>query len=96
MPHDLLDTPASAHEAQARASRRSFLKNSALSALAVSAVATCKGNASAAAAATTQKGAGSTADASGGSMAAHPAPVTATAVADEMDRMREAGIGSFT
>ena len=63
-------------------------------ALAASALAACKGNASAAAA-TPQKGAGSTTDASGGSMAAHPTPVAAAAAAEEMDRMHEAGIKAF-
>jgi FtsP/CotA-like multicopper oxidase with cupredoxin domain len=76
------------------ASRRRFLKNSALSAMAVGALAACKGNAANAA---TQRQVGATADASGGSMAAHPAPVpvSAAAAAEEMDRMHEAGIKAF-
>ena len=93
MPNALYDTPAPALDDNTRASRRSFLKNSAMSALAASALAACKGNTAAANPA--QKGGGSTADASGGSMAAHPAPVTAAAVAEEMDRMHEAGIKAF-
>jgi manganese oxidase len=74
------------------ASRRSFLKNTALSAIAVGTLAACKGTAAASA---TQKQGGATADASGGSMAAHPAPVTAATAAEEMDRMHEAGIKAF-
>ena len=94
MSNEVLEAPAHAHDA-ARASRRSFLKNTALSALAASALAACKGN-TAAASSITQKGSGSTTDASGGSMAAHPAPVaTAAAAAEEMDRMHEAGIKAF-
>ena len=77
------------------ATRRSFLKNSALSALAVGALAACKGNTAAAASTVKQNGTGATADASGGSMAAHPAPVSAASAAEEMDRMHEAGIKAF-
>ena len=83
--------PAAATET---ASRRNFLKNTALSAMAVGAFAACKG---AAASTAQQNGSGATADASGGSMAAHPAPVpvSAAAKAEEMDRMHEAGIKAF-
>ena len=77
------------------ATRRSFLKNSALSALAVGALAACKGSTAAAASTVKQNGTGATADASGGSMAAHPAPVSAASAAEEMDRMHEAGIKAF-
>jgi FtsP/CotA-like multicopper oxidase with cupredoxin domain len=94
MSNEVLETTAPAHDDAARASRRSFLKNTALSALAASALAACKGN-TAAASTTAQTGSGSTTDASGGSTAAHPAPVTAAAAAEEMDRMHEAGIKAF-
>ena len=94
MSNEVLETPDAAHDDAARAGRRAFLKNTALSALAASALTACKGN-TAAASPTAQKGNGSTTDASGGSMAAHPAPVTAAAAAEEMDRMHEAGIKAF-
>jgi len=89
--------PTTAFQADATtegASRRSFLKNTALSAMAVGAMAACKGTA--AASSVVQKQGGATADASGGSMAAHPTPpVSAAAKAEEMDRMHEAGIKAF-
>ena len=53
--------------------RSDFCMKPALSAMAVGALAACKGNAANAA---TQRQVGATADASGGSMAAHPAPGT--------------------
>src|SRR5688572_2781552 len=98
MPNDGHDLMEQATGADVRASRRSFLKNTALSALAAGALTACKGSAAAAAGTvTTQKGPAASADsdASGGSMAAHPKAVSVAAAAEEMDRMHEAGIKAF-
>jgi len=91
--HDTEEFALGAHDP---ATRRSFLRTSALSAFGAAVLAACRGGE----AATTngkgrQTGKGATADASGGSMAAHPAPVSAEATAEAMDRMHEAGIKAF-
>ena len=91
--HDTEEFALGAHDP---ATRRSFLRTSALSAFGAAVLAACRGGE----AATTngkgrQTGKGATADASGGSMAAHPAPVSAEATAEATDRMHEAGIKAF-
>src|SRR5688500_13731788 len=97
MPNDGHDVTGRAIDADVRASRRSFLKNTALMALAAGALTACKGSAAAASPAATQKRASGAADgdASTGSSAARPAAVSAAAVAEEMDRMHEAGVKAF-
>jgi manganese oxidase len=72
--------------------RRGFLRSSAVTAIAAGAMAACN---SAPAAQTSTKSAASDSDYAGGAMAPHPAAVTATAKAEEMDRMHEAGIKAF-
>ena len=78
--------------AQVQASRRAFLRKSALVAVtapvAVGALGACVAGAEQAPAQSGQ-------DHSGGSMSAHPAPVSAATKAEEMDRMHEAGIKAF-
>jgi len=73
-----------------KGSRRDFLRNTALTALAGSAVSACSIGESGA-----QSVNASDADHSGGSMAPNPAPVSAAAAAEAMDKMHEAGIKSF-
>ncbi len=73
-----------------KGSRRDFLRNSAATALAGSALAACSIDESAA-----QPPKSAAADHSGGTTAPHPAPVSASAVAEEMDRMHEAGVKAF-
>jgi FtsP/CotA-like multicopper oxidase with cupredoxin domain len=84
--------------------RRSFLRNSALGAVAVGAVGAIACSAAPSASATTGATTGATAgaagaaadsDHAGGTMAANPAVPTATSQAEEMDRMHEAGIKAF-
>ena len=71
------------------ASRRSFLKSAAATAVAGGVLAACDTSAA-------QKSLASRKDASGGSMAPHPVPpVSAAAASDAMDRMHEAGIKAF-
>jgi FtsP/CotA-like multicopper oxidase with cupredoxin domain len=72
-------------------SRRSFLRAGAFT-IAAGSVAACN---SAPAAQSNAKSAASDSDHTGGAMAAHPAAITATAKAEEMDRMHEAGIKAF-
>ncbi|HEU0013016.1 MAG TPA: copper oxidase [Longimicrobium sp.] len=99
------DTTETKTEAAARASRRDFLRFSALAAavpLVGTAVAACKSEPGAGTAAKTGAGAGAAAavpadsDHSGGSMGAHPrTPAQVRAAADEMDRHHEAGVKAF-
>jgi len=70
------------------ASRRSFLKTAAATAIAGGALGACSE-------ASPQKGVQRAEDASGGTMAPNPAPVSTSAAADEMDRMHEAGVKAF-
>jgi FtsP/CotA-like multicopper oxidase with cupredoxin domain len=70
-----------------KGSRRDFLRNTAVTALAGSALAACSIDESAA-----QTVKASAMDHSGGTMTPNPAPVSAAAAAEEMDRMHEAGI----
>jgi manganese oxidase len=75
--------------------RRAFLKTSALTAIAGGLLVACeKGAPNGAAAAAAAKPTADS-DQSGGAMAAHPSVPTATAAAEEMDRMHEAGIKAF-
>ena len=73
-----------------KGSRRDFLRSTAVSALAGTALSACS---------TDESGAQSVSrdheDRSGGSMAPNPAPVSPTAAADAMDKMHEAGIKAF-
>jgi len=71
-------------------SRRDFLRKTGLTALAGGVAAACGVPDSAA-----QGTAAHSADHSGGTMAANPAPVSAAAAAEEMDRLHEAGVKSF-
>ncbi|MBC7894190.1 MAG: multicopper oxidase domain-containing protein [Cytophagaceae bacterium] len=73
-------------------SRRAFLRTGALSALAAGTLVAC---AKAPEAQTVKATAPSDSDHGGGTMAPHPAAVTATAKAEEMDRLHEAGIKAF-
>jgi hypothetical protein len=73
-----------------KGSRRDFLRNTAVTALAGTALAACSIDSSGA-----QTVNGEDADHSGGTMAPNPAPLTAAAAADEMDKMHEAGIKAF-
>src|SRR5687768_2967076 len=86
------------------ASRRAFLKNGTLAALAAGALGACKGAANAQT--LPSSGASHGADHSGGTTAAHPAPAAAPlgaplslaqrrANADRMDAMHERGIKAF-
>jgi FtsP/CotA-like multicopper oxidase with cupredoxin domain len=72
--------------------RRAFLRSSAVTAITAGAMAACS---SAPAAQGNTKSAASDSDHAGGSMAPNPAAVSATAKAEEMDRMHEAGIKAF-
>src|SRR5688572_18293816 len=74
-----------------KGSRRDFLRNTAATALAGSTLAACAIDDSAAQT-TNSRGA---ADHSGGTMAPNPAPVSAAAAAEAMDRMHEAGVKAF-
>jgi len=73
-----------------KGSRRDFLRNTAVTALAGTALAACSIDESGA-----QSVSREDADRSGGSMAPNPAPVSPTAAADAMDKMHEAGIKAF-
>lgn len=73
--------------------RRAFLKTSTFSALAGTLLTACAKDADPRAASAAKPAADS--DQSGGTMAAHPAAPSAAAVADDMDRMHEAGIKAF-
>ena len=73
-----------------KGSRRDFLRNTAATALAGSAVVACKVSPSNA-----QQSKISEMDHSGGTMAPNPAPLSAAAVAEAMDKMHEAGIKAF-
>ncbi len=72
----------------AKASRRTFLKNSALVAIAGGALSACNE-------APAQKVSPNAADNSGGTTAPNPAPLTARQKADAMDKMHEAGVKAF-
>ena len=90
MSHETLEALA----AQVQASRRAFIRKSALAAItapvAVGTLGACVAGAE-------DGPVRDSRDHSGGSMAAHPAPapLSASAKADEMDRMHEAGIKAF-
>ena len=71
-------------------SRRDFLRNTALTALAGGAVAGCMADDSGA-----QVPKVGAADHSGGTMAPNPAPLSPAAAAEAMDKMHEAGVKSF-
>jgi FtsP/CotA-like multicopper oxidase with cupredoxin domain len=71
-------------------SRRDFLRKTGLTALAGGVAAACGVPDTAA-----QETAARSADHSGGTLAANPAPVSAAAAAEEMDRMHEAGVKAF-
>jgi FtsP/CotA-like multicopper oxidase with cupredoxin domain len=73
-----------------KGSRRDFLRNTAVTALASSALAACAIDESGAQAAKQRDE-----DHSGGTMAPNPAPVSPAAAAEAMDRMHEAGIRAF-
>ena len=73
--------------------RRAFLKTSTFVALSGGVLAACAKDADPRAAVAVKPAADS--DQSGGAMAAHPSTPSATAGADEMDRMHEAGIKAF-
>ncbi|HMI47411.1 MAG TPA: copper oxidase [Gemmatimonadaceae bacterium] len=73
-----------------KGSRRDFLRNTAATALAGTALAACSIDDSGA-----QTVKVVNADHSGGTMAPNPAPITPAAAAEEMDRMHEAGIKAF-
>jgi manganese oxidase len=73
-----------------KGSRRDFLRNTAVTALAGTALAACSIDSSGA-----QTVKVDDADMSGGTMAPNPAPLTPAAAADAMDKMHEAGIKAF-
>src|SRR3977135_1364871 len=73
-----------------KGSRRDFLRNTAATALAGSALAACSIDESAA-----QTPKESRSDMGGGTQEANPAPITPAAAAEAMDRMHEAGIKAF-
>src|SRR5512132_3946739 len=73
-----------------KGSRRDFLRNTAVSALASSALAACAVDGSGAQTAKPQDE-----DHSGGTMAPNPAPPSPAAAAEAMDKMHEAGIKAF-
>ena len=73
-----------------KGSRRDFLRSTAVATLAGSALAACSVPDSSA-----QVLKATNPDHSGGTMAPNPAPVSAAAAAEEMDRMHEAGIKAF-
>src|SRR3954465_5223883 len=72
-----------------KGSRRDFLRNTAVTALATGALTACTDKSEA------QQTRRSDEDHSGGTMAPNPAPVSAAAAAEAMDRMHEAGIKAF-
>jgi manganese oxidase len=74
----------------AAGSRRQFLRNSAVTAIAAGALAACKPDAQAQGTKTPHDS-----DHSGGTTAPNPVAATPAAAADEMDRMHEAGIRAF-
>src|SRR5687767_8798894 len=74
-----------------KGSRRDFLRNTAATALAGSTLAGCAIDDSGAQTTNSK----TAADHSGGTMAPNPAPVSAAAVAEAMDRMHEAGVKAF-
>jgi FtsP/CotA-like multicopper oxidase with cupredoxin domain len=71
-------------------SRRDFIRKTALTALVGGTAAACRPSDSAA-----QESKATEADHSGGTMAPNPAPVSAAAAAEAMDKMHEAGIKAF-
>jgi FtsP/CotA-like multicopper oxidase with cupredoxin domain len=73
-----------------KGSRRDFLRNTAATALAGTAIAACSIDESAAQAVRQHDE-----DHSGGTMAPNPAPLSPAAAAEEMDKMHEAGIKAF-
>src|SRR6266581_3275390 len=73
-----------------KGSRRDFLRNTAVTALAGTALATCSIDESGAQAVTRDAE-----DHSGGTMAPNPAPLSPAAAADAMDKMHETGIKAF-
>ena len=75
----------------AAGSRRAFLKNSAVTAIAAGALAACTADGQQAQPAKTPQDS----DHSGGTTAPNPVAATPAAAADEMDRMHEAGIKAF-
>jgi FtsP/CotA-like multicopper oxidase with cupredoxin domain len=79
---------SSADALTAKASRRGFLKSSALLAIAGGALSACEE-------APAQKVSRHTANNAGGTTAPNPVPVSPRAAADAMDRMHEAGIKAF-
>ena len=72
--------------------RRAFLKTSALTAIAGGLLVACEKGASTGGAAAAAAKPTADSDQSGGAMAAHPSVPSATAAAEEMDRMHEAGM----
>lgn len=70
------------------ASRRGFFKSAAATAIAGGTLAACSESSA-------QKAMRDKADASGGTTAPNPAPVSAAAASEEMDRMHEAGIKAY-
>ena len=97
-------TPSSSEESvtllERRGSRRAFLRSTAVTAIAGSVLAACKGAAQEKAAdGLSQKTpvgkVGADSDHSGGTMAAHPAVVSQQSPADQMDAMHEKGIKAF-
>ena len=74
-----------------KGSRRDFLRNTAVTALAGTALAACSVPDSSAQGIAKR----TSADHSGGTMAPNPAPVSVAAAAEAMDRMHEAGIKAF-
>ena len=82
-----------------RGSRRTFLRNTAVTALAGGVLAACKRASHEEAEALSQKPpvakVGPDSDQSGGTMAAHPAVTVQQTDADKMDAMHEAGIKAF-
>jgi len=73
-----------------KGSRRDFLRSTAVTALAGTALAACSTDKSGA-----QSAKVSDADHSGGTMAPNPAPIPPAAAAEAMDKMHEAGIKAF-
>ena len=74
-----------------KGSRRDFLRSTAATALTGGALAACSIDDSGAQTAQSRN----SADHSGGTMAPNPAPISAAAAADAMDRMHEAGVKAF-
>jgi len=73
-----------------KGSRRDFLRNTAVTAIAGTALAACSIDKTEA-----QTPSANDADHSGGTMAPNPAPLSPAAVAEQMDKMHEAGIKAF-